>query len=53
LAFSLKSVDIQAASPKMATECNGKYIYYSVEGTIYRMDTNKGTVKKNHNDSLE
>jgi tricorn protease-like protein len=43
--FSLKSVDSQAAV-KVATSSNGKYMYYSVQGTIYRIDTNTGKTKK-------
>lgn len=42
----LSSVDTQAATKKMATESNGKYLYYSVQGTIYRMDTNTGKTKQ-------
>lgn len=44
--FCLKSIDTQAATKKMSTESNGKYTYYSVQGTIYRMDTNTGKTKK-------
>lgn len=43
--FCLKSTDVQAAT-KMATESYGKYMYYPVQGTIYRMDTTTGKTKK-------
>ena len=43
--FCLKSADVQAAA-KMATESNGKYLYYPVQGTIYKMDTSTGKTKK-------
>jgi hypothetical protein len=39
-------MNVQAATKKMATESNGKYLYYSVYNTIYRMDTNTGKSKK-------
>lgn len=38
----LKTADAQAASKKMATESSGKYTYYSIQGTIWRMDTGSG-----------
>ena len=37
--------EVQAAK-KMATEAHGKYAYFAVDNTIYRMNSNTGTVRK-------
>jgi hypothetical protein len=42
----VKPLDAQAATKKVATASNGKYMYYSTLGTIYRIDTNTGKTKK-------